>query len=233
VGGAAGGVVSGDAVADKLSATESAVPRPTAVQKSITDKAEVTAGAASAQMASEDKEAPAHVQTQASASPAAAPVQRFESRMSEVMPSKKVTTATAASGNGSAVRGGANLVMLDQASTMSVIKTPDPSVVWRIVAEGFVERSEDSGETWKGQSPYPNARFLAGAAPTAKICWLVGRDGVIVLTTDAKHWRKIEPPVSVDLFGVTAESASVAVVTVADGRKFATSNGGKAWSPVQ
>lgn len=233
VGGAAGGVTSGAEVADKLLAEESAAPQPAIDQKSAAETTEVTADAASAQIASEGKEAPAHIQTEASPSPASAPVQRAGTQMMEVVPSKKVATATAANENGSTVRGSANLVMLDQISSLSVIKTPDPAVLWRIVGEGFVERSKDSGETWEGQSPYPNAHFIAGVAPTVKICWLVGRDGTIVLTSDGKHWRKIEPPVSLDLVGIAAENALVAVVTAADGRKFTTSNGGKAWTPVQ
>lgn len=234
VGDATGGVASGGAVADKYFAKESVAPQPPRVLPRIaTEQTEVTADSASAQMVPENKEAVTHLQTQAPPPSAAAPVQRVDSHVSEIMPTKKVATATAAKGKASNVWGSANLVMLDQASLMSVIKTPEPTVVWRIIAEESVERSEDGGATWEVQSPYPNAHFLAGAAPSAKICWLVGRDGMIVLTSDGKHWRKIEPPIPVDLVGVTAQDASVAVVTAVHGRKFTTSNGGKAWSPVQ
>jgi hypothetical protein len=232
-GGAAGGVVSSGAVADQLLAKESAVPQPPVEQKSVTEAGEVTANAASSQLAPENEEASVSNQAQASPPPAAPPVQRVETRMTEVAPNKKATAAMAANKSSATTRGDGNLVVLDRVSSMSVIKTPDPAVLWRLAGEGFVERSEDSGATWEGQSPYPDAHFFAGAAPTVKICWLVGRDGLIVLTRDAEHWRRIEPPVPVDLVGVTAQNASIAVVTAADGRKFTTSNGGKSWTPPQ
>lgn len=210
-----------------------AAPPSPSEQYSAAGRTEVTAEARSAQLPHEGKQVLASNQAQASAAPEAAPAQRAGTQMMEVMPSKKVAKAMAINGNSSTARGDANLVVLDRSSSTSIVKTPDPAVLWRIVGEGFIERSEDSGATWKGQVPYANAHLLAGAAPAAKTCWLVGRDGMIVLTRDGKHWKKIEPPAPVDLVAVTAADASAAVVTTVDGRTFATSNAGKTWGPVQ
>jgi hypothetical protein len=113
----------------------------------------------------------------------------------------------------------------------AVIQTPDARILWRIASGGFVERSEDSGATWQGQLPDANAHLVAGSAPGPKICWFVGDDGIILLTRDAKRWQTIRAPLRADFTAVTAQDASSATVTAADGRKFATTNRGKTWTP--
>jgi hypothetical protein len=118
----------------------------------------------------------------------------------------------------------------EQRSSEIVIRTPDPQVLWRITGGRFVERSDDAGATWNGQLPDANARLVAGASASAKICWLVGQAGIILVTKDAKHWKKIPPPVPADFVAVSAKSASAAVVTAADGQRFATRNGGRKWT---
>ncbi|MGA3294606.1 MAG: hypothetical protein ABSE45_11565 [Candidatus Acidiferrales bacterium] len=119
----------------------------------------------------------------------------------------------------------------EQVAVEPLIRTPDPKILWRIAEDGFVERSEDAGATWHGQLPNSNARLVAGSAPGPAICWFVGDDGAILLTVDAAHWQTIRPPVRADLAAVTALDASSAIVTAADGRKFATANRGKTWTP--
>jgi len=121
----------------------------------------------------------------------------------------------------------------EQRSAETIIATPDPKVLWRIAGGGFVERSEDMGATWNGQLPLPNAQLTAGAAPTAKTCWLVGEGGTILLTKDGTHWSKISPPVPANFVSVSSKSASSAVITASDGQKFSTSDGGKKWTPSQ
>ena len=93
-------------------------------------------------------------------------------------------------------------------SVATVIDTPIPAIKWRITAAGFVERSEDGGATWKGQEPDPEAHLVAGSAPTEKVCWLVGSEGIVLVTKDATNWKKIPPPVAADLTAVSAKSAS-------------------------
>ena len=115
----------------------------------------------------------------------------------------------------------------------NVIRTPDPRIMWRFASGGFVERSEDGGRTWKGQLPNQSAHYTAGSAPGTKICWLIGDNGVILLTEDALNWQTIPPPADADFVAVRARDASSATVTAADGRKFTTTNRGKAWNPVE
>lgn len=136
----------------------------------------------------------------------------------------------------SGFRARSEIAIANQAGELSaenVIRTPDPKILWRIASGGFVERSEDGGLTWMGQLPNQNAHFTAGSAPGAKVCWLVGDDGIILLTQDAANWQTIPPPRRADFVAVSAPNASSATVTAADGRKFTTPNRGKTWKPAE
>jgi hypothetical protein len=113
-----------------------------------------------------------------------------------------------------------------------LIPTPDSQLLWRIRGAGFVERSTDGGATWHGELPNPNAHLVAGSAPSAQICWLVGNSGMILLTEDGAAWIKLPPPVVADFIDVAAKDALSATITAADGRKFTTTDGAKHWTPL-
>jgi hypothetical protein len=113
--------------------------------------------------------------------------------------------------------------------TEIVISTPDPDVFYRIATGGYVEISEDGGVTWQRQLLNPSAEFTAGSAPEPRICWLVGRSGIVFLTEDGKNWRKLPSPTSDDLVVVVAKSASTATVTSNDNRKWTTDDAGENW----
>jgi hypothetical protein len=113
--------------------------------------------------------------------------------------------------------------------TEIVISTPDPDVFYRITTRGYVEISEDGGVTWQRQLLNPSAEFTAGSAPEPRICWLVGRSGIVFLTEDGKNWRKLPSPTSEDLVVVVANSTSAATVTSNDDRKWITDDAGENW----
>jgi Putative zinc-finger len=117
----------------------------------------------------------------------------------------------------------------EQRSASFAVPTPDKNILWHILQFGFVERSEDGGATWHGTLPKQNAHYTAGSAPTAKVCWLVGNKGLILLTPDASNWQIIPPPVQADFVRVAALDAWTATVTAADGRKFTTTDQGESW----
>jgi hypothetical protein len=114
-----------------------------------------------------------------------------------------------------------------------MIATPDPAVFWRIAPDGLVEHSTDTGTTWEGTQISSHEPLLAGAAPERNVCWLVGRDGLILVTRDARRWKQLEPPVRMDIVSVEAEDASSATIKLADGTRYETSDGGKKWHVVQ
>jgi hypothetical protein len=113
------------------------------------------------------------------------------------------------------------------------IRTPDPKILWMVASPGLIEKSEDGGTTWKPEYVDTRALLLAGAAPTVKICWVVGANGTILRTTNGSHWKTISPPAETDFVRVEATDASTATVTAMDGRKFSTADGGKSWSSVK
>ena len=80
--------------------------------------------------------------------------------------------------------------------------------------------------------------LLAGSAPSAKVCWIVGVSGTILRTTDGgTHWTKLDSPVANDLTGVRATDATHALIwSVPDPQTglikiYQTSDGGATWSP--
>lgn len=122
-----------------------------------------------------------------------------------------------------------NAVVDVRTGAAPVIQSRDANVQYRITGSARIERSDDSGATWQGQRMKAASQILAGAVPSENVCWLVGRAGAILLTTDGKSWKKISPPADADFVAVTASDASSAAVTAADGRTFRTMDGGESW----
>ena len=123
-------------------------------------------------------------------------------------------------------------VVLEEGFEPVLVPTPDSSVRYRIAGGGFVSRTTDGGATWNATQVSPNAKLVAGNAPNANICWVVGQKGRIYRTADGVNWKRISPPTQSNFTTVTAQNASSATVTTADGKRFSTSNGGKTWQPV-
>lgn len=108
------------------------------------------------------------------------------------------------------------------------IRTPDPAVRWRI-AGVRVERSIDAGSSWTPVLTGVTAEITAGAAASASVCWLVGRSGLVLLTTNGAAWQRLAFPEPTDLSAIRATDARNATVTTADGRQFSTTDGGRTW----
>jgi photosystem II stability/assembly factor-like uncharacterized protein len=102
-------------------------------------------------------------------------------------------------------------------------------VVWRFGPAGSIERSADSGATWERQVSGATADLLAGSAPSAAVCWAVGRGGVVLRTTDGSTWVQLGSPTADDLFAIVAVDANRATVTTANGKRYATTDAGRTW----
>jgi len=127
-----------------------------------------------------------------------------------------------------------NMVSIETAAdrdARTIVRSPDPQVLWRISGGRYVERSGDAGATWRTQWTNANAEVIAGSAPSVDTCWLVGRGGIVLVTKDGKKWRAVEPPANEDFVGVAATDSSSATITATDGHKFETRDGGKHWLP--
>lgn len=106
------------------------------------------------------------------------------------------------------------------------------SVRWRVLVSGQVQRSTTGGATWDAVVLDPPAvSITGGAAPSPPVCWLVGRGGVVLLTLDGVTFTRVTFPETTNLRAVSAIDARQATVTTADGRVFATIDGGATWTP--
>jgi photosystem II stability/assembly factor-like uncharacterized protein len=115
------------------------------------------------------------------------------------------------------------------AQPLVVVQARGGSTRWRITAPGSVQRSNDAGATWETQSTGGPTTISSGAAPSASVCWLVGKAGVVLLSADGRSWRRVPFPEPVDLASVVATDANTATVIAASGRRFTTTDGGKSW----
>ena len=110
------------------------------------------------------------------------------------------------------------------------IASPEPTFRWRLLAPGTIQRSTDGGATWQPQAAPPGIVLTAGSSPARDVCWIVGRAGAVVLSTDGTTWQRRSFPEAVNLAAVRAIDAKNATVTTADGRQFSTADGGATWS---
>ena len=86
------------------------------------------------------------------------------------------------------------------------------------------------GPAWSAPPADIAGQITAGSAPSADVCWIVGRAGSMFRSTDRQTWQRVTFPEAVDLSGVTATDARTATVVTADGRTFATADGGMTWT---
>ncbi len=109
------------------------------------------------------------------------------------------------------------------------IATPARAVLWRVGPNGSIEKSRDSGQTWQAQVSSVEADLLAGSAPSEMVCWVVGRAGTILRTTDGEHWEKVSSPATVDWIAAKAQDALRASISTASGETYVTEDGGRTW----
>lgn len=106
--------------------------------------------------------------------------------------------------------------------------SPDGSHRWRLIP-GAVEFSQDGGKSWVPATVSAGGSLVAGSAPLARVCWIVGRRGLVLLTTDGTNFTRLPFPEATDLAAVAATSAGTAIVTTVDGRTFRTDDRGQNW----
>ncbi len=102
---------------------------------------------------------------------------------------------------------------------------------WEIGARGKISRSIRGGD-FVAQHSGVTTDLLAGAATSPDVCWIAGRAGTVLRTTDGgTNWQKIASPTDDDITRIAANGADEAIVTTANGQSFATSDGGATWHP--
>jgi len=112
----------------------------------------------------------------------------------------------------------------------SDIVSPDSMTRWRITGGRIIEHSTDGGATWQQQFSEATSMLTAGSAPSPSVCWVVGQDGVVLLSTDGRSWRRVGSPTMAALVSVRATDERTATVTDVNGRTYATTDGGVRWT---
>ena len=111
-----------------------------------------------------------------------------------------------------------------------LIVSSNPATRFRLLPGGDVQRSADGGAAWRTETTGATATLTAGSSPSPSVCWLIGPNGVIVLSTDGRSWRRLTFPEPADLRSIAAADSENATVTTADGRAFVTTDGGLTWA---
>ncbi len=111
----------------------------------------------------------------------------------------------------------------------TTIVSSNPGSRWRIVPGGAVQHTADGGSTWQTQQTGSTVTLAAGSSPSPSVCWLVGPDGIVLLSTDGRTWRRIPFAERADLVGVLAADENNATVSFADGRTLTTTDAGLSW----
>jgi hypothetical protein len=99
---------------------------------------------------------------------------------------------------------------------------------WRISSTSL-EHSTDGGSTWSAVTAGVTGELTGVSSPSSTVCWVVGRGGVVLRTTDGQNFSRVVFPEITDLSAVQATDARSASVTASDGRVFMTSDGGATW----
>jgi putative zinc finger protein len=86
------------------------------------------------------------------------------------------------------------------------------------------------GPMWPAPPSDVAGQITGGSAPSDAVCWMIGRAGTVLRSTDHQTWQRVSVPQAVDLSGVTATDARTATVMAVDGRTFSTSDGGVTWT---
>ena len=106
---------------------------------------------------------------------------------------------------------------------------PLKAIRWRVLA-GLVEKTIDGGATWSRIVLDPALSITSGASPSNVVCWLIGKRGTVLRSTDGGvTFTKVTPPATVDLVGINASDARNATVSTSDGRRLTTTDGGVTW----
>ena len=133
------------------------------------------------------------------------------------------------------VSAGAQLAQARAVDARLPLASPDGASRWRIVGTAL-EVSADGGVTWlpaAGVTPAELADVTSGTSPARGVSWLVGRGGLVLVTTDGRRFTRTAPPTPALLTAVEAMDGAIAVVRASDGRAWRTVNAGRTWVAVE
>jgi len=152
--------------------------------------------------------------------------------LAEAVPTRPTPPAAPAAGAaGRSARDDVVAFSSRRTATPVEIASPNASTRWRIVGGSQVERSTNAGADWQATTPLPATGVLTtGMSPSASVCWIVGRAGIVLVTSDGLRFTRVAFPEPIDLVSVTATDDRHATVMSAGGRMFRTEDQGANWT---
>jgi hypothetical protein len=122
--------------------------------------------------------------------------------------------------------------LLKSAIEPSAVLASGPGVSIRRIGSRL-ERSTDNGATWAVDLPDAPAGLRAGSCPTTTVCWLGGLEGTVLVRQPSGTWtRHVVADGRAAVTAIQAADGLGATVTLSDGRRFQTSDGGASWVAV-
>lgn len=165
-------------------------------------------------------------QRQAAAEPARAAADRAESAQVSSQ-NEAVSVESAEKDADQRVRKAAPAAGFDELR----LSTASATTRW-IIHEGRVQRSTDSGRTWKDATPAPRIQFRALARVGPDV-WAGGEGGALYHSSDSgAHWTRIALPAelaSATLDRVEFTDAAHGTLTTSAGQTWASSDAGATW----
>ena len=149
--------------------------------------------------------------------------------IAEIVSAPRPALSRTGAGRGGGVRGPASArEAAEDAAAASRLPATIPAR-WRLLSDGRVERSTNAGATWRPVAIDTPVPLTGGSSPSDLVCWLIGPNGVVLLSTDGARFTRLPFPEPATLVSITAVNDRAATVLTSDGRTFVTGDGGGSW----
>jgi hypothetical protein len=116
-----------------------------------------------------------------------------------------------------------------QAAVDLIVVAADGTGRWRRAGTSIEFAAGATAPFAAATLPLEAAALTAGSSPAGTVCWLVGRAGAVLMTTDGIRFARVNPPAAIDFVAVAAADARNATIAAADGRRFRTADQGATW----
>lgn len=116
----------------------------------------------------------------------------------------------------------------------SLLATPNLMPRWTLSADGTLQRSLDSGRTWK-TIPVSNRTIFRALAANGLDIWVGGSGGALYHSSDAgEHWLRVQPvangeSLTADIIGVEFTDPLHGKLTTSSQGSWTTADSGKTW----
>ncbi len=150
--------------------------------------------------------------------------------IAEIVSAPRPALSRTGAGRGGGVRGPASArAAAEDAAAASKLPATIPAR-WRLLSDGRIERSTNAGATWRPVTVDTPVPLTSGSSPSGLVCWLIGPNGVVLLSTDGTSFRRLPFPEPTNLASITAVNDRAATIRTTDGRTFVTGDGGISWT---